>query len=1162
MSCNFVHLHLHTEYSLVDGLIRIKPLVRAAVAKKMPAITITDRHNLFAAIKLYTEAQLVGIKPIIGAELHLYNPYDPKNNMQFLLLCMDIVGYRNISYLLSKAYIEGQHLGIPLLNIDWLKSKTGGLICLTGGRNGILGEDLLNNNKKDTGAVISHWKDLFPERLYLEIIRTGRKNEENYINSAINLAIKYDLPVVATNDVCFLDSNEFEAHEAKVSIHEGKLLDDPRRIRNYSEQQYLRTESEMVELFSDIPEAIENTIEIAKRCNLKLYLGEHLFPNFPVSKGMYISKFLTQESYNGLEERLIALFPDREVQNKKRSQYKIRLQIELDVINEMDFPSYFLIVADFIRWAKNNEVPVGPGRGSSAGSLVAYALNITEIDPLKYNLLFERFLNPERVSLPDFDIDFCIEGRDRVIEYVSRLYGQEHVAQIITYGTMTAKAVLRDVGRVLGQSYSMVDQLAKLVPFEIKMTLTKAMEQEPLLKDRYDKEKDVKTLIDLALQLEGLTKNVSKHAGGVIIAPKKIIEYTPIYCEYNGSFLISQYDKDDVERMGLVKFDFLGLKTLTIIDWAVKNIRNILPPTEADNININFISLDDNASYSLLQRCQTTAIFQLESQGMKELVKRLQPDTFEDIIALVALFRPGPLQSGMVDDFINRKHGRAKVEYLHPDLKSVLEPTYGIIVYQEQVMQIAQILAGYSLGAADMLRRAMGKKDPEEMAKQRKIFLKGSKNRNVPIKEAELIFNLMEKFAEYGFNKSHSSAYALVSYQTTWLKANYPAAFMAAVLSANMDDIDKIVDLVYESKNMKLTILPPDVNRSEIKFTADNTSTIRYGLGAIKGVGQTALTSIIKERQQGSKFDNFYSLICRIDIKKINKRIVKSLIKAGAMDSLGGHRASLDASLTTAMKIAKQYHLNRNNGQNDMFNSMIDTQKELLIEAKKWSKWQVLIAEKEALGLYLSGHPIDLHAQELLCFIPKKLKEIDISKSSKRDQKGKISIMIAGLIIAIRTTKAKDGRLMAFITLDDHTAHLEVRVYPKVYEKFKLYIQPNKLVIIKGKINHNKFAGNLVATAEVIYDMTSAREIYGNALILRINNRNGGHKWLKYLQFILTPFCEGSTPLKIEYINGNARTLVRLGEHWKITPTDTLLSELKALPIVSTITMTYHPLSL
>ncbi|MDO7598231.1 MAG: DNA polymerase III subunit alpha [Pseudomonadota bacterium] len=1162
MTAEFVHLHLHTEYSLVDGLVRIKPLVSAVADAGMPAIAITDQHNFFAAVKLYTAAQRAGLKPILGADLRLRDPDDAKKSSRFVLLCQDMVGYHNLCRLLSRAYMEGQHLGVPMLDLEWLDGQSEGLICLAGGRDGILGRSLLNNLPEEADTIATHWQTLFPDRMYLELVRTGRDEEERYLNAALELAIKHDLPVVATNDVRFLVAENFEAHEAKVCINEGRLLDDPRRPRNYSPEQYLRSPAEMIALFSDIPEAIENTIEIAKRCNVELILDEHYLPDFPVPEGMTIAEFFSQESFDGLEERFPVLFPDPDVLAENRKKYEDRLQIELDVINEMGFPGYFLIVADFIKWSKNNEVPVGPGRGSGAGSLVAYSLKITDIDPLQYDLLFERFLNPERVSLPDFDIDFCMEGRDRVIEYVSQHYGRDHVSQIITYGTMAAKAVLRDVGRVLGFPYGLVDGLAKLVPFEIKMTLTKAMEQEPLLKERYEKEEDVKTLIDLALQLEGLTRNVGKHAGGVVIAPRALTEYTPIYCEDNGAGLVSQYDKDDVESVGLVKFDFLGLKTLTVIDWAVKNVKAMLPPDQAAKIDITNLPLDDKPSYDLLKRAETTAVFQLESRGMKELIKRLQPDTFEDIVALVALFRPGPLQSGMVDDFVNRKHGRAKVDYPHPDLEPVLKPTYGVIVYQEQVMQIAQVLAGYSLGGADMLRRAMGKKKAEEMAQQRVLFLEGAQKRDIDEKTAGPIFDLMEKFAEYGFNKSHSAAYALVAYQTAWLKAHYPAAFMAAVLSADMDNTDKVVGLIDECRDMKLKVLPPDVNHSKIKFTVEDESSVRYGLGAIKGVGEAALAGIIEERQNGKPFTSLFDFCQRVDMKKINRRVMNSLVKSGALDSLGGHRASLAASLTKALQIAEQHRRNNDSGQNDMFGLMTvdeDTHiEEPLDVAPLWSEEQLLMAEKETLGLYLSGHPIDRYAEELAKFIPKRINELD-APEAKGYQRNEIPVITAGLIVAIRTMKGRNGGRMAFITLDDQTARLEVRVFAEVYEQYQAILQPDKLVVMQGKIGHDNFTGGLAATADAVYDIARAREMCGKSLLITIDNKTGVDTLTDSLQSTLLPFREGLVTVELEYMNQVARTLIRLGDDWKVSPTDELMAQLSVLPAVSAVRMTYNP---
>ncbi|HFQ13977.1 MAG TPA: DNA polymerase III subunit alpha, partial [Gammaproteobacteria bacterium] len=753
MSASFVHLHLHTEYSLVDGLVRIKPLMKAVAAAGMPAVAMTDQSNLFAMVKFYSAAMAAGIKPVIGVDVWLHNAQEPTQPDRLVLLCKNRDGYLNLSRLISRSYIEGQHLGRPMLQRDWLAGNSEGLIALSAGREGDVGRALLAGNRAAARQALAFWLELFPDSFYLELQRTGRENEEDYLHAAVELAGEMNVPVVASNDVRFLAADEFEAHEARVCINQGRELDDPRRPRDYSEQQYLRSAEEMAELFADIPEALENSLSIARRCNLELTLGKNYLPDYPVPEGMSIEEFLAAESRRGLEKRLARLFdtsaPDFA---EKRRPYDERLQTELEVINGMGFPGYFLIVADFIRWAKEHGIPVGPGRGSGAGSLVAYALEITDLDPLAYDLLFERFLNPERVSMPDFDVDFCMEGRDRVIDYVAGHYGRDKVSQIITYGSMAAKAVVRDVGRVLGYPYGLVDGIAKLIPFEIGMTLDKALEQEDALRERYEKEEEVASLIDLARSLEGCARNAGKHAGGVVIAPTTLTDFTPLYCEQGGGNLVTQFDKNDVEAVGLVKFDFLGLRTLTIIDWAVQTINRQRQAAGEEPIDISAIPLDDKKSFDLLKACQTTAVFQLESRGMKDLIKRLQPDNFEDIVALVALFRPGPLQSGMVDDFINVKHGRKKPEYPHPDIVHILEPTYGVILYQEQVMQIAQVLAGYSLGGADLLRRAMGKKKPEEMAKQRSIFTEGALKRGVEEKTATYIFDLMEKFAGYGFN--------------------------------------------------------------------------------------------------------------------------------------------------------------------------------------------------------------------------------------------------------------------------------------------------------------------------------------------------------------------------------------------------------------------------
>ncbi len=835
MDPRFVHLHLHTEYSLVDGLVKVKPLVKALAGAGMPAVAVTDQCNLFALVRFYKAAVGAGIKPIAGADLWVRNPADANRPQRLVLLVQDKTGYGNLTRLISRAYVEGQHLGMPQVEREWVTEASEGLIALSGGPGGDVAQALLAGNRGEAEARLDHWLGAFGERYYLELMRTGRPQEAELVEQSVDLALARGVPVVATNDVRFLSRDDYEAHEVRVCIHEGRTLDDPRRPRPYSEEQYLRSPAEMAVLFADCPEALENSVEIAKRCNLELELGRNYLPAFPVPAGMTIDGFFAAESQQGLEGRLARILPadvpDRE---KARRVYDERLATELRVICQMGFPGYFLIVADFIAWAKQNGIPVGPGRGSGAGSLVAYALGITDLDPIEHDLLFERFLNPERVSMPDFDVDFCMEGRDRVIDYVASRYGRDAVSQIITFGTMAAKAVVRDVGRVMGHPYGFVDRVAKMVPFELGMTLDKALTESDDLRVAYEGEDEIRALIDMGRKLEGVTRNAGKHAGGVVIAPTKLTDFAPLYCEPGGDNLVTQFDKDDVEQAGLVKFDFLGLRTLTIIDWALRTI-NANRPEGAEPLDIDRIDPNDSDAFDLLKSCQSTAVFQLESRGMKELIKKLQPDCFDDITALVALFRPGPLQSGMVDDFINRKHGRAAVAYPHPDLEPILKPTYGVILYQEQVMQIAQVLAGYTLGGADLLRRAMGKKKAEEMAKQRAIFQDGAVARGVEAETAAYIFDLMEKFAGYGFNKSHSAAYALVSYQTLWLKAHHPAAFMAAVLSADMDNTDKVVTLIDECRALGLAVEPPAVNRSEYRFTIAGERTVVYGLGRHQG---------------------------------------------------------------------------------------------------------------------------------------------------------------------------------------------------------------------------------------------------------------------------------------------------------------------------------------
>jgi len=1020
----FVHLSVHTEFSLVDSTVRIKPFAKQ-VAQSMAAAAVTDRDNLFALVKYYRAASAAGIKPIAGVDLRVRGMAPDDELTRVILLVQNNTGYLNLTNLVSRGYQEGQSEGTPVVNSDWIFDAHEGLIVLSGALEGDVGKAILRGHQDEALDIARRWQAVFGDRYYLELNRTGKPSEELYIAGACAIAVQTGLGVVATNDVRFLGEDEFEAHEARLCIQSGYVLADTRRPKLVTEQQYLKSPQAMAELFHDIPAALDNTVQIAKRCNLTLKLGTPVLPDFPIPEGMTETEFFYASAREGLEFRLQQLYDTSRADFAEiRAPYDARLLRELDVIAGMGFPGYFLIVADFIKWSRNNDIPVGPGRGSGAGSLVAYVLMITDLDPLAYDLLFERFLNPERVSMPDFDIDFCMDGRDRVIQYVAQKYGAHRVSQIITYGTMAAKAVVRDVGRIMSHPYGFVDSIAKMVPFEVGMTLTKAMAESEDLKHAYDRDEEVTALLDMALSLEGLSRNCGKHAGGVVIAPTALTDFAPLYCEPDGSSLVTQFDKDDAEDVGLVKFDFLGLRTLTIIDNAVKQIDSV----SGTKLDLLALPLDDAPTYKLLQDAQTTAIFQLESPGMKRLIERLRPDNFEDIIALVALYRPGPLQSGMVDDFIDRKHGRKPMSYPHEDyqleiLQPILEPTYGVILYQEQVMGIAQVMAKFSLGTADILRRAMGKKKPEEMAKQRAVFLEGCANNDIDKALAGNIFDLVEKFAGYGFNKSHSAAYALLSYQTAWLKCHHPAAFMAAVMSADMDNTEKVVGLIDECKVMGLTVLNPDINRSAVRFSVVDESTVLYGLGAIKGVGEAALENVLSTRDDSGAFDSLDDLCRRASPGTVNKRVLEALVKAGAVDSLGPNRASLWHHLASALRGADQYHKNLAAGQDDLFglgDPVDNDEPELMVTQPDWSDRERLRAEKDTLGLYLSGHPINEHLSEIGHFTHGRLKAVCVKAGTGDSgpsfrQRG-VPVVAAGLVMSVRQRDGQGGR-MQFITL-------------------------------------------------------------------------------------------------------------------------------------------------
>ncbi|MGE6606042.1 DNA polymerase III subunit alpha [Halomonas sp. NPDC076908] len=1155
MTVPFVHLRLHSEYSLVDGLVKLKSLVSTTAERAMPALALTDETNLFGLVKFYKAAQGAGLKPVIGSDLWLQNPHDESHPYRLTLLAMNDVGYRNLTELISKGWTHGQRQGRAILDKQWVLEQNEGLIALSGAREGEIGRHLLSDHEPEARQMLKEWQAAFPERFYLELVRTGRPLEEACVHASVKLAIETGTPVVATNDVRFLERDDFWAHETRVAIGEGRALDDPRRERRYTEEQYLKSPEEMAALFADIPEALENSVMIAERCSVDVRLGEIFLPEFEIPEGMTQDEFFRKVSHDGLTDRLDFLFPaeryprDSDEFKAIDQRYRERLEFELNVIIQMGFPGYFLIVMDFIQWAKDNGVPVGPGRGSGAGSLVAYAQKITDLDPIGYDLLFERFLNPERVSMPDFDVDFCMEKRDKVIEYVAERYGRNAVSQIVTFGTMAAKAVVRDVARAQGRPYSLGDKLSKLIPFEVGMTLSKAIEQEPALKEFIGNDEEAEEIWEMALKLEGTTRGTGKHAGGVVIAPTKLTDFSPLLCDEDGAGLVVQFDKNDIEEAGLVKFDFLGLRTLTIIDWALEMVDKVRSVNGQGPLNIDSIPLDDAPTFEMLKRAETTAVFQLESRGMKELIKRLLPDSLDDMIALVALFRPGPLQSGMVDDFINRKHGRAEVSYPHPDyqhelLKPVLSPTYGIILYQEQVMQIAQVMAGYSLGQADMLRRAMGKKKPEEMAKQRDGFMEGCAANGIDKDLAGNIFDLVEKFAGYGFNKSHSAAYALVSYQTAWLKAHYSGPFMAAVMSTEMDNLDKVVPLIEECRNLKLTVTPPNVNVGGYKFTVDTDARVVYGLGAIRGVGEGPIGAIVEARNADGPFKDIFDFCRRIDPKRMNKRTLEALIRSGALDTIGPNRAVLFAAMEDALKAAAQNHANQNLGMMDMFGDAFaeaddgdsDAYAEY-IHAREWTDRERLSGEKDTLGLYLTGHPIDEYERELKRFVSTRISDLKPSRDPQR---------VAGLVVGVRTMKSKRGDTMAFITLDDRTGRIEASLFGELFEQLRGQIESDQVLIVEGEVSSDEFSGGLRLRGKDVTPMVTARIRYGQAVELALDAGQINGRLVESLRDSLTPYRDKEgLPVRLQYRHPAAVAWLELDDEWKVAPSDDLLLALR-----------------
>ncbi len=1192
---SFVHLRLHSEYSIIDGIVRLDveekkkdadgnsykvhtcPPVAAARADGMPALALTDVSNVFGMVKFYQAARGAGVKPILGADVFITNDADRSKPHRLLLLCQSNAGYLRLCRLLTRAFLENQHLGRAELRREFFQEEgTEGLIALSGAHLGDVGTASLNGNRQAACQYAEAWAGLFPQRYYLEVQRAGFSREEEHIRAATQLAGELDLPLVATHPVQFMAQDEFKAHEARVCIAEGYVLNDKRRAKAFTEQQYFKTQAQMAELFRDLPEALENSVEIAKRCNLTLKLGKPQLPAFPTPNGESLDQFLYDESERGLMQRMAQLYPDEAERAAKLPEYMERLKFEVNTIITMGFPGYFLIVADFIRWAKAyrherfpNGVPVGPGRGSGAGSLVAYSLGITDLDPLRYDLLFERFLNPERVSMPDFDVDFCQDGRELVIKYVRDNYGAQCVSQIATFGTMASKGVIRDVGRVMDFPYGLCDRLSKLIPVEgVKpVSLAKARELEPEINALANDEEGVPELLELAERLEDLTRNIGMHAGGVLIAPGQLTDFCPIYTA-DGSNPVSQLDKDDVEAIGLVKFDFLGLRTLTIIDWAVRYIKGLsaedagLSKTEGgadaqssalstQHFSIETIPLDDKPTYDkIFKTANTTAVFQFESRGMKDTLVKAKPDCLEDLIALNALYRPGPMD--FIPDFINRKHGREKVIYPHPCLEKVLSTTYGIMVYQEQVMQAAQVAAGYSLGGADMLRRAMGKKKVEEMAKERAKFVEGAAKNNIEAGQANEIFDVMEKFAGYGFNKSHAAAYSLVAYQTAYLKCHHPAAFMASTMTSEMDNTDKVSFFYQDTLQQGLTILPPDVNSSNYRFAPVDEKTIAYGLGAIKGTGQAAIESISAVRKHGP-FTDLFDFCRRVDKRIVNRRTIEALIRGGAFDAMNDHRHQMMASLDAALEAADQHARHAN--QNSLFGD--DDGADLpvtMANVEPWSLREKLQQEKTALGFYLSGHPYQEYAEELAKFVKFKLADVTpqmagAGRSNNNYGEGGgggrrnpgVQVVLAGIVSSIRILQTRRGR-MAAVTLDDGSAQLELTVFNDVYEGSKQWIREDELLVVRGKAGFDEYSGGMRVSGEELFNFASARSVFAKRLDVAVTDAAGVSS--ARLQQLLMPYRDGCCPVLLHYRNSQASVQLKLGEDWKVTLHDDLLNSL------------------
>ncbi|WP_424034960.1 DNA polymerase III subunit alpha [Neisseria bacilliformis] len=1127
----YIPLRLHTEFSITDGMVRIKEVVKKAQEYGFPALGISDLMNEFALVKFYKACRGAGIKPVGAADVWIGNPAAPDKPFRAMLIIRNEAGYLRLSELLTAAYVgEGRNLHHAELNPEWLDSgDNSGLICLSGAHLGEVGVNLLNGNEDAARAAALKYAAWFPNAFYLELQRLPERPEwEACVSGSVKLAEELGLPVVATHPTQFMSRDDFNAHEARVCIAGGWVLTDKKRPRDFTPSQFFIPPETMLERFADLPEALENTVEIAKRCNIHITLGKNFLPLFPTPDGLSLDDYLVKLSNEGLQERMVQLYPDEAERAAKMPEYQERLDFELNIIIQMKFPGYFLIVQDFINWAKTHGCPVGPGRGSGAGSLVAYSLKITDLDPLKYALLFERFLNPERVSMPDFDVDFCQSNRGRVIEYVREKYGAEAVSQIVTFGTMSSKAVIRDVGRVLELPFMLCDKLSKLIPLEANkpLSLDKAMEAEPQIQEIIEAE-EAEELITLAKKLEDLTRGLGMHAGGVLIAPGKISDYSPVYQADESASPVSMYDKGDVEDVGLVKFDFLGLRNLTIIEMAQNNIKN----TTGDIVDVGKIPLDDQAAYKIFRDANTTAVFQFESAGMKKMLKTAHTTKFEELIAFVSLYRPGPMDN--IPDFVARMKGQ-EFQYIHPLLEGILAPTYGIMVYQEQVMQAAQIIGGYSLGGADLLRRAMGKKKPEEMVKHREIFAEGAAKQGISREKSDEIFNYMEKFAGYGFNKSHAAAYALISYQTAWLKAHYPAEFMAATMSSELDNTDQLKHFYDDCRANGIEFLPPDINESDYRFTPYPNMKIRYALGAIKGTGEAAVESIIAARQSGGKFTGLLDFCERVGKDHMNRRTLEALIRGGAFDSIEPNRAMLMANIDLAMENADQKAANANQGGLfDMMDDVIEPVK--LAPAPAWSESEKLAEEKTVIGFYLSGHPFAPYEQEIRRFAP-----VSLGRLKTQD-----SVRVAGFATGVRTMNGKSGRF-AIVQLEDRSGFAEVSVSGELLEEARERLKADQILIAECRVSRSDYnGGELRIRANSIMTLPQAREKFARSLTLTATPEAD----IPALAALLAAARKhnGGIPLRLRYRNGGASGEIDLQNQWQIEARAELFEQLQSL---------------